>query len=1391
MVVKRRTLPKLIAGVAFLLISIFWLVSSVRGQGSPPMMRAGVAYFNDRPVEDGTLVEARMNGVVVDQDEAETVDGEKGTYGPLTIPDPGFSPPDVHFFVGGVEADESPEKWTSGSRVKDLHAPVASLETEMVAPDVVRAGVTYVVTATVDNVGRGDASNVEAVLSVTEGASLVAGDSPTRTIGTLDAFYSETVNWTLICTGSMPVTITVTPGGTDEHSGQAILAVNIASASAMVEQEAPTRLVAAIDEPAPGDWVTLGSEFDVTATISNTGAFDALNATAELTWTSGAELVSGSVPHNLGTLAAGSATTVTWTLRCTSTQDVTVTFTPAGTDEGTGLPAPVEDAEVVVHQGTAARLVAGIEHPAPGDWVTVGSEFQVTAAVSNTGQADAISVTAELAWTSGAELVSGPAQQDLDTVVGGSARVVTWTLRCTSAEGVTLTVVPAGIDGGSGESAPAEEAEAVVEQRTPAHLVARIDAPGPGDWATVGSAFDVIATISNTGQADAVSVTAALTWTSGAELVSGPAQQDLDTVVGGGARVVTWTLQCTSTEDVTLTVTPAGTDGGSGESVPTEEAEAVVEQKTPAHLVARIDTPAPGDWVRVGDEFVAAAVVSNTGETEALSVTAELTWTAGAALIAGPAVQKLDALAAGSTEVVTWTLQCTSAQAVTLVVTPAGTDAGTADDVPGEDAEVVVEQMAPASLVAVIDEPASGDWVTTGGEFAVTAAISNTGELDAISVTAQLTWTSGVELVSGPAVQDLDALSGQSARVVTWTLRCTGAQDVTLTVTPDGIDEESGQTASAQSAEVVIDQRSPAHLATAMLHPVPEAWVTVNSKFEVSAAILNTGETDALSVTAALTWTSGAELVSGHEMQSLGTLAGEGVRVVTWTLRCTSPDDVMVKVSPAGTDAGLGEPVPAGDAQALMVQKRLAHLVATIEHPAADEWVTEGSEFAVVATISNTGQVDALNATAALTWTSGAELVSGPALQELDTVPGESAAVVTWTLRCTSTQPVTLTVTPDGSDAGTGEPAPADKDVAVAEQRTPARLVAVVDTPTSGDWVPVGSEFAVVATISNTGQADAIGVSAALTWTSGAELVTGPALQDLHTVPGQGARVVTWTLRCTSGQDVSLTVTPSGIDGGSGEIVPSKDGQAGIEQRTLAHLTSTIQEPVPTQRVGVGGEFEVTAIISNTGETDAVSVTAALTWTSGAELVLGPALQDLEMLPGKGAEVVTWTLRCTSAQDVTLTVTPAGIAAESGEPAAAEDAHVVVEQIPSPYLETTIHSPQDGDGVPAKATFVVSATVQNTGEMTATSVAAVLEVMGAAELTAGEASTRTVGSLPIGASGQVSWTLTCTQAGSVTVTIEPAGLNPELGEPIPEARLAGDAVTLRQVPPVYIPLVVR
>jgi len=97
------------------------------------------------------------------------------------------------------------------------------------------------------------------------------------------------------------------------------------------------------------------------------------------------------------------------------------------------------------------------------------------------------------------------------------------------------------------------------------HLVAGIDAP---ETAVVGTTFDVFATVSNTGEADAISVTLTLNVTGGASLLGDAERTIGDLDAGATSAPVTWTLRCNGAEDAVIKVNPAGIEVNTGYAIP-------------------------------------------------------------------------------------------------------------------------------------------------------------------------------------------------------------------------------------------------------------------------------------------------------------------------------------------------------------------------------------------------------------------------------------------------------------------------------------------------------------------------------------------------------------------------------------------------------------------------------------------------------------------------------------------------------------------------------------------------------------------------------------------------------------------------------------------------------
>ena len=456
-----RFLSRVMLGLFLLACSLWIGGAGVRGQGGPPMRRYGWAYINDQGAMDGTLVEVKVwdedqgAWVVTASDHTQTVDDQPGRYGyPEDLSIEGEPGDEVRFYVAGVEAVESPKTWESGSGRQDLHINQAWLAAGMTAPETVNVGSSFDVLASITNTGRVVALDVTAALTHTAGAGLATGGY-TQTVGSIPAGGVRVITWTLSCMDTIPVTLTVTPAGRDGITGEPILEANAAPGAAVVEQQTPAALTATIDAPPPAQLVPVGDDFVVTSTISNAGQANAVDVTAALTHTAGAQLVAGERIQQIGTIPGESERVVSWTLTCTQSLPVTLTVMPAGTDANDGVSAPATPAEVMVDQYDPPYLTTEISQPEEGTYVPVGDSFAVTATITNTGLTGADDVTA-LVDVQGSALLTATdvPTRSLGALSAGASYDVGWTMTCTDTGAITITVAPAGFDSVSGLPVP-------------------------------------------------------------------------------------------------------------------------------------------------------------------------------------------------------------------------------------------------------------------------------------------------------------------------------------------------------------------------------------------------------------------------------------------------------------------------------------------------------------------------------------------------------------------------------------------------------------------------------------------------------------------------------------------------------------------------------------------------------------------------------------------------------------------------------------------------------------------------------------------------------------------------------------------------------------------------
>jgi len=115
-------------------------------------------------------------------------------------------------------------------------------------------------------------------------------------------------------------------------------------------------------------------------------------------------------------------------------------------------------------------------------------------------------------------------------------------------------------------------------------------------------------------------------------------------------------------------------------------------------------------------------------------------------------------------------------------------------------------------------------------------------------------------------------------------------------------------------------------------------------------------------------------------------------------------------------------------------------------------------------------------------------------------------------------------------------------------------------------------------------------------------------------------------------------------------------------------------------------------------------------------------------------------------------------------------------------LVANITAPANLADIMGGSEFTVTANVTNNGTGYAQDVEATIEIVGNATLKAGQVATKSVATqLPaVNGTGQVSWTLVCIGAGTVDITVDPSGIEPNTLNPIVGGLLHSDTVTIHQ-----------
>jgi hypothetical protein len=231
-----------------------------------------------------------------------------------------------------------------------------------------------------------------------------------------------------------------------------------------------------------------------------------------------------------------------------------------------------------------------------------------------------------------------------------------------------------------------------------------------------------------------------------------------------------------------------------------------------------------------------------------------------------------------------------------------------------------------------------------------------------------------------------------------------------------------------------------------------------------------------------------------------------------------------------------------------------------------------------------------------------------------------------------------------------------------------------------------------------------------------------------------------------------------------------------------AELTVDITAPVNGVDIMGGVEFTVSANVTNNATVYAKDVKATIGISGNATLKAGQVASQnvITELGVNWSRAVNWTLVCTGAGVVNITVTPSGkdpFTLNDIVPSRLHPGTVSINQ--KKVLEVTIVAP-DGTAFNVNKEFHVTANVTNISSLNATDVKLTLSIDRYAELKAGEYATRNVtGTLYSNTtSTNFTWTLKCTGDGFSRITISPSGKVD--GAAIPADALTPATVTISQ-----------
>jgi hypothetical protein len=434
--------------------------------------------------------------------------------------------------------------------------------------------------------------------------------------------------------------------------------------------------------------------------------------------------------------------------------------------------------------------------------VELGTQAEVDLLLTNGGETTVAQPSAQLTADPGVAVVAVPKMNG--NIKPGETVHLVALVAGSSIGPATLTLNATGVDGFDGDPVDAVASTAVQIVAPAALTAATIPVP---DLVSVGQSLDLVATVTNQGDVDALGVAlvgpVSITGSGGAAIDAMPPPQDIP---GGTSRTFHIAAHATAAGAVFFACPVSGADAITAAPVQVQASWDIVFVQAAAQLSARWLTVPP--FIAPGQTLTATLGVTNAGEALARDVAPSPNPPSVGAnsgsgtLTASPAPAPVD-VPGGSTAVFSWTLTAggTPPASLALSAGATGTDAnsGVALTAAPVTSGAIALQTA-SSLSATLAAPAAA---LRGDTFTVTLTVVDSGSIGVNGLVPTLTLSGTAAATVSAPTPTTQSLPGASTVTFTWTGTATSNGAVALSAEVHGTDAADGSARSATAGATV------------------------------------------------------------------------------------------------------------------------------------------------------------------------------------------------------------------------------------------------------------------------------------------------------------------------------------------------------------------------------------------------------------------------------------------------------------------------------------------------------------------------------------------------------------------------------------------------------------